>query len=257
MEFGSLKPVITSLVMPLAFLPLLGLLGLLLVAKRKRLGWLFSSVAFGALWLLSCQGTAVWLAQAALPHYPPATSTQLQAAQVQAIVVLGGGLYPEAPEYGEPQPGPATAARLRYGIWLSKQTGLPVAFSGGSGWAAAGAPMQSAEADVAARVALQEYGVTLRWVENQSRDTAENAQMVAPLLKRDGIQRIALVTDALHMPRAVAEFERTGLAIFPAPTGYVLPTRSSVLLWLPSADGVHASTRVIHEFLGLAVSRLR
>jgi uncharacterized SAM-binding protein YcdF (DUF218 family) len=256
MEFGSFKPVLSSLVMPLAFLPLLGLLGLVLVARRKRMGWLLSAVAFAGLWLLSCQGTTVWLAQHALPQYAPATAAQLKASNVQAIVVLGGGTYPQAPEYGMAQPGPSTAARLRYGIWLAKQSGLPVAFSGGSGWAA-GMNVKNSEAEVAARVALEDYGFTLRWVENQSRDTAENAQLIAPLLKRDGVKRIALVTDALHMPRAMAEFERTGLGITPAPTGYVLPTKSDLLQWLPTIDGLTGSTRLIHELLGLATARLR
>lgn len=256
MEFGSLKPVLSSLVMPLALLPLLGLLGLVLVARRKRIGWLFSMVGFAGLWLLSCQGTVVWLARTALPQYPPTTAAQLKASNVQAIVVLGGGTYPEAPEYGTAQPGPSTAARLRYGIWLAKQSGLPVAFSGGSGWAA-GTNVKSSEAEVATRVALEDYGITLRWVENQSRDTAENAQFVAPLLKRDGIKRIALVTDALHMPRAMVAFESTGLMITPAPTGYVLPTKSDLLQWLPTIDGLTGSTRLIHEVLGLATAKLR
>ena len=256
MELGSLKPVISSLVMPLAFLPLLGLLGLVLIARSKRSGWVLGGVAFAGLWLLSCQGTTVWLAQNALQQYAPATATQLKANQVQAIVVLGGGTYPQAPEYGTAQPGPSTAARLRYGIWLAKQSGLPVAFSGGSGWAA-GTHVKSSEAEVAARVALEDYGFTLRWVENQSRDTAENAQLIAPLLKRDGVKRIALVTDALHMPRAMLEFERTGLVIVAAPTGYVLPTKSNLLQWLPTTDGLSGSTRVIHELLGLATAKLR
>ena len=256
MELGSLKPVITSLLMPLAFLPLLGLLGLVLIAWRKRFGWLLSVLAFAALWLLSCQGTTVWLAQTVLPQYPPATAAQLKAGQVQAIVVLGGGIYSQAPEYGTAQPGPSSAARLRYGIWLSRQTGLPVAFSGGNGWAA-GIGVKNSEAEVAARVALQDYGFNLRWVENQSRDTAENAQMIAPLLQRDGITRIALVTDALHMPRAMAEFKRTGLAITPAPMNYVLPTKSDLLQWLPTTDGLAGSTRLIHELLGLVAARLQ
>ena len=256
MELGSLKPVLSSLLMPLAFLPLLGLLGLVLIAMRKRTGWVLSSVAFAGLWLLSCQGTAVWLAQNALPQYPPVTAAQLKAGQVQAIVVLGGGIYPQAPEYGTAQPGPNTAARLRYGIWLSRQTGLPVAFSGGSGWVA-GTTAKSTEAEVAARVAQEDYGFTLRWAENQSRDTAENAQMIAPLLKRDGITRVALVTDALHMPRAMVEFKRTGLTITPAPMGYVLPTKSNLLQWLPTTDGLAGSTRLIHELLGLVAARLQ
>ena len=256
MELGSLKPVLSSLAMPLAFLPLLGLLGLVLIARHKRMGWFLCTAAFAALWLLSCQGTAVWLARSTVPQYPPLTVSQLKASQVQAIVVLGGGIYPQAPEYGTAQPGTATAARLRYGIWLSRQSGLPVAFSGGSGWVA-GNSVTSTEAEVAARVAQEDYGFTLRWLEGQSRDTAENAQLIAPLLKRDGIARIALVTDALHMPRAMAEFARTGLTITAAPTGYVLPTKSGLLQWLPSADGLRDSTRLIHEVLGLAAVKWR
>ena len=256
MELGSLKPVLSSLAMPLAFLPLLGLLGLVLIARRKRMGWFVCTAVFVTLWLLSCQGTAVWLSQNTVPQYSPVTVSQLKAGQVQAVVVLGGGVFPLAPEYGAAQPGPATLARLRYGIWLSRQTGLPVAFSGGSGWAA-GTAVTSTEAEVAARVAQDDFGFTLRWLESQSRDTAENAQFIAPLLKRDGIARIALVTDALHMPRALTEFERTGLTITPAPTGFVLPTKSGFLQWLPSADGLRDSTRLMHELLGLAAAKLR
>ena len=179
----------------------------------------------------------------------------LKARQVQAIVVMGGGIYPQAPEYGQAQPGPATAARLRYGIWLARQTALPLAFTGGSGWAASSS--NDSEAVVAARVAQEDYGIALRWLESESRDTRENAQLLTLMLRRDGIDRIALVTDVLHMPRSVLEFERQGLAITPAPTGFILPTRSNLLLWLPSIDGISASTRALHELLGLTVAKLR
>ena len=256
MEPGLLKPLLSSLVMPLAFLVLLALAGLVLAIKHKRKGLLLSAIASSSLWLLSCQGVAVWLAAHALPQYPPVTPAQLKSGQIQAIVVLGGGIYPQAPEYGEAQPGPATAARLRYGVWLARQTGLPVAFTGGSGWAASSSS-GSSEAEVAGRVAQQDYGITLRWLEAKSRDTAENARELTPMLRRDGIARIALVTDALHMPRSVLAFERQGLTIIAAPTGFVLPTRSGLLLWLPSTDGISASTRVLHELLGLSVARLR
>lgn len=256
MELGFIKPVLTALVLPPASLLLLAFFGLVLAARRKRLGLLLSALALTALWLLSCQGTAVWLAGTLLPQYPPASVAQLKTSQVQAIVVLGGGVYPQAPEYGESQPKAETAARLRYGVWLSKQSGLPVAFTGGTGWASYGMQAES-EAAVASRVAQQDYGVKLRWLESQSRDTAENAKLLTPMLKRDGIRRIALVTDALHMPRSVLEFERQGLTVTPAPTAFVLPTRAGVLLWLPSAEGMVTMTRTWHELLGLTVTRLR
>ena len=110
---------------------------------------------------------------------------------------------------------------------------------------------------MAQRIAQQENGVTLRWVEGQSRDTAENARRMAPLLAASGIQRIALVTHASHMPRAVAEFERTGLLVTPAPMGFVLPRRSPLFEWLPSAEGLQASQQVLRELVGGVVARLQ
>ena len=256
MELGFLKPLLTSLAMPPAAPLLLALLGVLLAWRQRRGGLLLATLSLAALWLLGCHGTAVWLARHALPQFAPAFAAQLKAGQVQAIVILGGGLLHEAPEYGgAPQPSFDTAARLRYGVWLARQTGLPVAFTGGTGWAADG--MQTAsEAEVAAQVALQDYGFTLRWSESASRDTSGNARLLAPLLRRDGVRRIALVTHSWHMPRSVDAFERAGLSVTPAPMGFTLPIENKLLQWLPSAQGLQASRLVLRECLGLAVGRL-
>jgi uncharacterized SAM-binding protein YcdF (DUF218 family) len=254
MDLSALKPLLTSLALPPLAPLLMAALGLLLAAGKRRVGLALTALSLAALALLSCHGTAVWLARHALPQFAPASIAQLKTGRVQAIVVLGGGLLPEAPEYGQAQPGPHTAARLRYGLWLARQSGLPVAFTGGVGWAAQGAQATS-EANVAARVAQQDYGVTLRWLEAQSRDTAGNARLLAPLLQRDGVQRIALVTDAWHMPRAVAAFEQAGLAVMPAPMGFVRPIESAMLQWLPSARGLLASQQVLREWMALTVAR--
>ena len=255
MELGVLKPLLTSLAMPPLAPLLLALLGVLLAWRRQRVGLALAALSLAALWVLSCHGTAVWLARHALPQFDAVTAAQLRTGRVQAIVVLGGGLLPDAPEYGgAPQPSPVTAARLRYGIWLARQSGLPMAFSGGIGWAADG--MQPAsEADVAARVAQQEFGFALRWSEAVSRDTSGNARLLAPVLMRGGVQRIALVTDAWHMPRSVAAFQRAGFTVTPAPMAFTLPIESRLLQWLPSAQGLLASRQVLRECLGLAVGR--
>ena len=255
MEFGIFKPLLTSLAMPPLAPLLLGLLGVLLAWRKKRGGLALTTLSLLALWLLSCHGTAVWLARHALPQFAPASSAQLKAGGIQAIVILGGGLLPEAPEYGgAPQPSPYTAARLRYGVWLARQSGLPLAFTGGTGWAADGMQPKS-EAEVIAQVALQDYGIKLRWSEDVSRDTSGNARLLAPMLQRDGVQRIALVTDIWHMPRSVAAFERAGLAVMPAPMAFVHPIERDLLQWLPSAQGLLASRLVLRECLGLAVGR--
>ena len=255
MELGALKPLITALVLPPMSLVLLALAGLWLAARKQRKGLVIAALALALLWLISCHGTAVWLARTVLPQFAPLTLAQLKSQQVQAIVVLGGGLFPEAPEYGQAQPSPATAARLRYGIWLSKQSGLPIAFTGGSGWSAKN-DAQTSEAAVTARVAREDYNVTLRWLEAQSRDTSENARLLAPLLKRDGIQRVALVTDAWHMPRAAAAFERTGLRVSPAPMGFLLANHQGYIEWVPTVSGLSTSTRVLQELLGITVANL-
>ena len=256
-----LKPLLTAVILPPLAPLLLALVGWLLAVKRKRGGLALVLFALTLLWLLSCHGTAVWLSRNVLPQFAPLAPTevtqvsQLQTDKVQAIVVLGGGVLPLAPEYGEAQPRAETAARLRYGLWLARQSGLPVAFTGGLGWAAHGSQTES-EAEVARRVAQRDYGVTLRWLEADSRDTAENARLLAPVLKRDGVQRIALVTNAWHMPRAVAAFEKTGLVVLAAPMGFVLPGEHPLLEWLPSAQGLLASRQVLREWLGIAVARV-
>ena len=256
MELGALKPVLAGLALPPVSLLLLALLGLLLAwCNKKRSGLTLATVSVLLLALLSCHGTAVWLARAALPQFAPLDLADLKARKVQAIVILGGDVLPVAPEYGRSQPAAATAARLRYGAWLARQSGLPLAFTGGLGWAAHGTQTES-EAEVAARTLQQDYGLALRWRESQSRDTAGNARLLAPLLRQGGVQHIALVTHAWHMPRAVLAFEQAGLAVTPAPMGYVLPAQSAPLEWLPSAQGLQASRQVLREWLALAVGRL-
>lgn len=255
MEIGLLKPLLSTLLLPPMGPLLLALLGLLLAATQRRGALSLTALALLLLWVLSCHGTAVWLARTMLPQFAPLPVASLAARKAQAIVILGGGVLPLAPEYGAAQPGSSSASRLRYGLWLARQSRLPVAFSGGIGWGANEAQTES-EAQVAARVALQDYGVTLRWLESESRDTAASARLLAPLLKRDGVERIALVTNAWHMPRSVAAFERAGLKVIPAPMGYVLTEQPGLLEWLPSADGLVASRQVLRESLGLGVAWL-
>lgn len=253
MLFGELKPILTVLVMPPAAPLLLALFGLLLAARRHvRTGLAIALLGLAALWLLACHAVAAWLAQSVLPPVQAVRPAQLVQAQVQAIVVLGGGVLPQAPEYGLAQPGARTLARLRYGAWLARQTGKPVAFAGGVGWAA-GADFPS-EAEVARRTLL-EFGVELRWADAQSRDTAENARRMREVLARDGVTRIALVSDAWHLPRALLEFRRAGFTVTAAPTGFPAADTRELLTWLPSTEGLTLSRQVLREALGSWVAR--
>ncbi|MDO9403824.1 MAG: YdcF family protein [Polaromonas sp.] len=255
MELSQLKPLLTAMLLPPMGPLLLAFLGLLLALRQKRLGMTLLVLAMVALWLLSCHGVSVGLSRHLLPQIPALKVAELKPRQVQAIVVLGGGVLPLSPEYGEAQLSEDSAARLRYGLHLARQSGLPVAFAGGLGWGA-GSQQVAAEADVAGRVAQREHALRLRWTESMSRDTAGNARLLAPLLQREGVKRIALVTHAWHMPRAVQDFTRAGFEVTPAPMGYILPEQWTLLEWLPSTSGLTASRQVLREWLALAVARL-
>jgi uncharacterized SAM-binding protein YcdF (DUF218 family) len=249
MSPGELKPLLTALVLPPAGPLLLALLGLLLMGRRWLGGAIVSLLGIGMLWFLSCNAVGIGLAHTLLPQVKPLNVQGAEMANVQAIVILGGGVLGRAPEYGQPQPSAQTLERIRYGAWLARQTKKPLAFAGGVGWAAAAAGT-APEADVARRVLHDDYGLDLRWSDSRSRDTAENATRMAEAMRGDRIQRIALVTHASHMPRARAAYEKAGFQVTPAPTGFAAPGERELLEWIPSVHGLELSRQILREWLG-------
>ena len=198
------KPLLTALLLPPVPLLVLMLIGARLILPRRGLGW-FAVVLSGALlWLSACSGTAQLLSQFVLR--PPVALAgdrikELKSTKTPtAIMVLGGGLEPFAPEYGVSSLHYASLERLRYGVWLSRETGLPLGFSGGVGFAQRDA---KPEAQIAAQIAASEFGRPLKFVEDDSRDTRENAMRTIALLRPLGIRHIVLVTHGWHMPRAM------------------------------------------------------
>jgi uncharacterized SAM-binding protein YcdF (DUF218 family) len=245
---GELKPLLTALVLPPAGPLLLALLGLLLLGRRRLGGAIVTLLGIGTLWFLSCNAVGIGLAHSLLPQVQPLNVKSAEMTGVQAIVILGGGVLGQAPEYGRAQPSSATLERVRYGAWLARQTRKPLAFAGGVGWAAAGTNT-TPEADVARSVLRDEYGLELRWSDSQSRDTAENAKLMAAAMRADHIQRIALVTHAWHMPRAIAAYQKAGFQVTPAPTGFAAPRERELLEWMPSVHGLDLSRSVLREWL--------
>ncbi len=151
--------------------------------------------------------------------------------------MLGGGVEKLAPEYGTSNLQPYSMERLRYGVWLARQTGAPLAFSGGVGHAQR---KSVSEAEVAARIAREEYGRPLKWIEAESRDTRENAARTVALLKPAGVDHIVLVTHWLHMPRALRAFREaagSAMRIEAAPMSLAGDTELSALSWVPSNTG--------------------
>jgi uncharacterized SAM-binding protein YcdF (DUF218 family) len=115
-----------------------------------------------------------------------------------------------------------------------------------------GSPMntQSSEAARMKAALEQDFATPVTWLEDSSRTTFENALNARARLAPLGIGRIALVTHALHMPRARLVFERAGFEVISAPTGYSATATNGLLDYLPSAHGLQLSRDVLHEFIG-------
>ncbi len=242
-----LKKFLSALVLPPFGLVLLALFGLWLARWHRRLGQGVTVFALALLGALS-----VPLVADALMHtleiYPPLSTQNL--AKAQAIVILGGDDYPEAPEYGGDTVGRGTLERLRYGVTLQRRSELPILVTGGAPYGATpGAKTMKA-------VIEEDFMGSVQWVENASNDTAENATYSARMLKSAGITRIALVSHAWHLSRAVALFERQGLQVLPAPTGFATRDPSIWAQILPTGWAFEQSCLALHEWLGIWVQRL-
>lgn len=248
---GEWKPILSALVLPPAGPLLLAFLGVLVATRRRGLGLSLAALGIALAFALGTNAVALQLARHLMPGVAAVQAKDL--ANVQALVVLGGGVLPEAPEYGAAQPSAPSLQRIRYAAWLARQTGKPLAFSGGLGWAAADRQGET-ESAVARRVLQQEYGLALRWAEERSRDTAENAARMAEVLRPERIVRIALVTDATHMPRAAAAFRAAGFEVVAAPTDFPVVHGRPVLEWLPSTHGTATNRSLLREWLGRAVA---
>lgn len=244
-----MKPLLEALLLPPLNGTALVLLGLALRRWMPRVGSLFAWAGALLLLVLSLPvtgGTLMATLQhdAALPAEGP-----LPAAE--AIVVVSAESDTVGAEFGGPTVGRFTLQRIRYAAALHRRTGLPVLTSGG-------VPARDVEpiAESMARTMEQELGATVRWRENRSADTWENARFSADLLREAGVRRILLVTHAFHMPRALHCFRAQGLEVVAAPTAFRGPAWEDLRSLKPSWSGMRDSSLALHEHLGMLWYRL-
>jgi uncharacterized SAM-binding protein YcdF (DUF218 family) len=239
---------VALLLLPPGILLLLAACGALLALRRPRLGRNLVWLAMISLYVLSTQ----YVADQLLQTLEPAASNPLADRTAQAIVVLGGGTYFAAPEYGADTVTSEVVSRLRFAAHLNRASKKPILVAGGAPEGNA-----TAEAVLMQRVLTRDFQVPVTWEEDQSENTLQNARLSRLLLEPAGIRRIILVTHAWHMPRARLAFEHAGFSVVPAAVGYATRHRLTVLQFLPRADALRDSSRFFHEILGIAWYRLK
>ncbi|TRO12410.1 YdcF family protein [Ectopseudomonas mendocina] len=246
-----IRYILKQLLMPPGILLLLMLLGWWLRRRFPRLAFTCFVTGFGGLWLMSLPAVMQW--SAGLLEREPALEEARWATLAQradAIVILGAGREQNDPGWGgADQPGLMALERLRYAARLARASGLPMAATGGLHY---GQP--PSEAALMADAMKRDYGLEIRWLEEQSRTTWENAVLSADLLQPQGVRRVVLVTQAWHMPRARWSFEQAGFEVISAPMGYLSAGYDRPLGgWLPESRVIWQSSQLLNEAIGLLV----
>ncbi|MBA0014664.1 MAG: YdcF family protein [Nitrosospira sp.] len=238
---------VSAFLLPPLNLILLGALGVLLLKHHPRLGRFLLASTLALLYLISTP----FIVETMLQKFETPYVADSVDSEGQVIVVLGGGTYFNAVEYGGDTVNRYSLERIRYAAHLYQLTGKLILVTGG-------APLGNAtsEAEQMKSVLENEFMTPVKWVEGTSNNTHENAYKSYEILKKDGITHIMLVTHAWHMPRAVKEFERAGFQVTPAPTAFTTRYRTDGLAYLPTASALQQSRIFIHEVIGMLWYRL-
>jgi uncharacterized SAM-binding protein YcdF (DUF218 family) len=229
---------------PLVIAIFIMLAGELLRHKHKRLGRALLQTAFLFLYTLSTPLVGAYLLRSlelGAPSLPESSN-----ATPQAIVVLGAGVRRDSPEYGEDTVGRLTLERIRYAARLHRRTHLPLLVSGGSL-----DPKVEPVSRTMASALMEDFLVSVRWVEFNSTNTYENALFSTAMLREQGVETIYLVTHAWHMTRAMEAFADAGLEVVPAATGRsTIDTGVNLADVIPNSRALLNSAYAIHEWVG-------
>jgi uncharacterized SAM-binding protein YcdF (DUF218 family) len=238
---------IAAALLPPLNLLLLLIVGLVVLKRRPKLGRGLLASGIALLWLSAtpyfADGAMHWLEKDLKP---------VGNISADAIVILGSGSYFHPPEYAQDTVSKDTLARVRYGAMLHRKTGKPILVTGGAPLGNAGSEGQQMKA-----VLEHEFQVPVRWTEDLSDNTLENAQFSAKILQAAGIKRIYLVSHAWHLPRSIMVFRQAGFEVIPAPTAYTTRYETNLLTFLPNTDALHNSKILTHEIIGLIWYQLK
>jgi uncharacterized SAM-binding protein YcdF (DUF218 family) len=231
------------------------LLGFLIVAvaiaavwrRPRRRSLIALSTAFVLVTVLTLPVTS-YLALGSLEWRYPVLKQRPSDASL--IVVLGGSIRPDDGDRSHSVPGTDTLYRCLRALELYRASPCPIVVSGGKVHPSEPGPPV---ADVM-REFLLNGGVRSEdlIVEASSRTTHENAVETVRLLEKRSLDRIVLVTDADHLPRAVGCFRKQGVEVVPCGCRYrAIGTNGGPIDYLPDGSAAAGVEEAAHEWLGL------
>ena len=247
----ELKKVVSSLLMPLPAMLILGFLGLILImfTARRKLGSLIILVSLCGTFLISFQPLSSRLLMPLERQYSaflPINET------IDYVMVLGGGHVVDDQVPPTSELSRASLMRLSEGIRILRMyPGAKLILSGYAGGT------DVSHARVMAKVALA-LGVSKPDIIllETAKDTWEEARQAAAFVQS---KKLVLVTSASHMKRALNEFESAGLSPYPAPTNF-LAQKEMEQAWqkyTPQSRYLEQTESYWHETMGQIWQSLR
>ncbi|HYH96765.1 YdcF family protein [Hyalangium sp.] len=250
--FLVLSKILDLFLGPLTWAMLFVVAGMIL-RRRTRLAMGLQVLGLAVLYLFSIEPVAGalmrWTEAGVQPTYRPEVV-------YDAVIVLGGGLDPDATETsGRPEYNAAGDRILRGYELLREGRARNILISGGS---LDPRPEAVIEADVLSRQ-LQMWGIEPGriFTEGKSRNTRENALESEKLIQQQGWKTLLLVTSAAHLPRAYGCFVAVGLRPDTFVADVRAPPGKRTSSWLPRGYHLSASSDALRELAGRAVYRLR
>ena len=260
--FVFLSKFLPQLVYPLGLACILIVIVLIFPKKQALRRWLLG----GALFLLVVGGNR-WISTSLARSLEVKVPAPQIMPNAEVIVVLGGGTE----SFGAPRASVelnGAGDRVLYAARLYREGIAPrLLLSGGNITWLGSRPSTPAEEMKEVMVFL---GVpeTALWLQPDSQNTYEDALFSAKMLKDEGIDRIVLVTSAMHMPRSKALFEKQGIEVIPAPADYSVPDYvwqdlwhgdflSQVINLVPNVGSLSQTTSSLKEYFGLWMYGLR
>ena len=233
----------SSLIPPNLFI-VLTVLGVLLAWRRVRLGLVVTTFGAVLLYLTSMPIVAdglIWSVEALAEFIPGAPSDM----HPGAIIVLSGD-FRHGKARGEPDTvGRLTLERVAGAASEQRRTGLPILVSGGRPEDA-----DDSLAGMMSTVLQNNFRVPVRWREDRSANTYQNAAFSAEILRLAGVPSALLVTHPWHMARALWSFRAVGYPVVPAALHKGKAMTLSVSSFFPQVTALLGSYYALHELFG-------
>lgn len=217
---------------------------------EKRIGLAGVGIGLLIIWIPATPIFSDWLLGTLESRHPPAPVEQ--APPADAIVALGGSIGAPIPPRVYPDLN-GTSDRLWHAARLHRADKAPLVIASGGTMPWMSQRFREAPA---MQALLVSWGVPADSVllESTSANTYENATNTAEIVEKQGLDRVLLVTSALHMRRALATFRSAGINAVPVATDYrVVQSGTTLLDLLPNAGALDGSTAAIHEYVGYIV----